>query len=169
MTEMVSGDLVDEPVDERPLRFLPPAQAQELTESIEEVLLFARARGLSSATVAARVVTFIAPLLVDKDLQIEQAGAALSTVVVAANRLAEVAGRRAEVAHRLRAELWRALPDAEAYRSLTPQSCPVGLHDGWLVDSEFEHACPWCLINERTEEVEQLRKQMAQSRVDGVS
>jgi hypothetical protein len=31
---------------------------------------------------------------------------------------------------------------------MTPQACPAGLHADWAVDSEHDHACPWCRIAE---------------------
>lgn len=108
--------------------------AQELATQIADLLVIAQARGLNEQTVAARVVTFIAPLLTDKDRQIEQAAAAM-TVLVA--ELGEV-----------RRELEAALVDGERFRELHEQSCPRGLHDGWFVASEHPYACPWCGILE---------------------
>lgn len=31
---------------------------------------------------------------------------------------------------------------------MTPQACPAGIHADWAVDSERDHACPWCRIAE---------------------
>ena len=30
---------------------------------------------------------------------------------------------------------------------LTPQRCENGVHADWVVDSEEDHACPWCEAN----------------------
>ncbi len=49
---------------------------------------------------------------------------------------------------RLRAELAQRDKDLEPYEALNPQQCPAGQHLGWLVDSEYTHACPWCRIAE---------------------
>lgn len=164
MSDVIQGDLADElPVEHVP-RFLPPAVSRELAESIAAVLVFAQARGLDADVMADRVVVLIAPLLVDKDFQLEQVRAALSALVDDANRLAEIAGRRAEQMRRLRAELWLALADAEGFRALTPQVCPAGnAHTGWYAPSNgVQHPCPWCLIDERADEVERLRAHIAE-------
>lgn len=195
MSDVIQGDLADErPVDDRPLRFLPPAIAQDLTASVEELLLFARARGLTSATVAARVVTFIAPLLVDKDVQLAQTAAALSALVDEANRLAEISGRRAMQLHRLREELHLALG-----RRLRPNQIRVSLDVDtptiveWATDRAREKAAEelsnWCdHVRDSFTSVDELLEQMevrlaqlragdapgddnayAESRSDGVS
>lgn len=104
----------------------------------------------------------LADELADEQLRVQQAGTELARQMNEVQSWSTLARRRHEVAQRLREELVTALVDAEQYRSLTPQSCPVGLHDGWLVDSEHQHACPWCLIAERTEEVERLRAHLAE-------
>ncbi|MET9222420.1 hypothetical protein ABZX65_27150 [Streptomyces sp. NPDC003300] len=31
---------------------------------------------------------------------------------------------------------------------MTPQTCRAGTHADWAVDSEHDHACPWCRIAE---------------------
>lgn len=47
------------------------------------------------------------------------------------------------------AELQHALPDAERFRTLTEQRCPVGAHTGWYAPSNgVQHRCPWCQILE---------------------
>lgn len=158
MSDVASGDLVD-------MRQVLPAQTlRELVHGLSAVLTLAQARGADTERQAAWVAAWVAPmlalqglefaeaeraaLLADLRLQLDQSGAALSTMVDEANRLAAIEGRRAEVCRRLRAELWPALDDAGAYRSLTEQTCPAGLHDGWFVPSEHAYACPWCMVNE---------------------
>jgi hypothetical protein len=41
----------------------------------------------------------------------------------------------------------RASTSDEHLLRLTPQTCPAGLHADWAVDSEHDHACPWCEID----------------------
>lgn len=186
MTEVVSGDLADGPVSADPnvpdmRNVLPVDELRKLAGGIEKVLAAARARGGDEV---AWVATFVAPEIAARDsmiadlraevegnrLQLAQAGAALAESMAAsvkvadqAVRLGELAHARAVVAHRLRTELWSALPDAERHRTLTEQDCPVGLHDGWFAPSGGrEHVCPWCLIAERTAEVDRLREHIAE-------
>jgi len=36
---------------------------------------------------------------------------------------------------------------SDAHDLLTPQRCENGVHADWAVDSEEDHACPWCEAN----------------------
>jgi hypothetical protein len=47
-----------------------------------------------------------------------------------------------------RAQLRARLAELQPYEALTPQTCERGLHLPWFVDSELQHACPWCRIAE---------------------
>lgn len=44
------------------------------------------------------------------------------------------------------AEIRRLRAELAQYEVLNPQQCPAGEHADWLVDSEYAHACPWCVI-----------------------
>lgn len=110
-------------------------------------------RELDACVVAVRRT--LSSLVAEKDVQIEQAGAAMRDVAehVAwlrgeVDRWSTVARQRHVSAQRLREELAAAMVDGVRFRALTPQSCPVDLHDGWLVESEHQHACPWCLVDQ---------------------
>ena len=177
MSDVISGELPVSETEQAP-RFLPPAVAQDLTARIAEVLLFARARGLSEQTVAARVTTFVAPLLTERvveveqlrqevedvrfDLnrvrnaaavQLEQTAAAMSELVVEVARLDEISGRRAEVGRRLRTELWAAMVDAERFRAVVQGECPRGVHAGWSLAAGHLYVCP-CLLEELRSQAE---------------
>lgn len=41
------------------------------------------------------------------------------------------------------------MPELE---DMTPQSCPKGIHPDWAVASEETFTCPWCHIDELTED-----------------
>jgi hypothetical protein len=147
-------------------QILSAAEIRELIAAVEHVLTDQQARGANVARQAVFVAHSLAPrlaeqanLLADARLRARQAGAALAESV----RVADLAHRRAVVGHRLRAELYAALPEAQRFRTLTEQSSPVGLHTGWFAPSNgVQHPCPWCLIAERTEEVERLRAHIAE-------
>lgn len=127
MSDVITGDLAEEqPVDEP--RFLPPEVSRPLAADIAEVLLFARARGLDADAMADRVVVFIAPMLIDKDVQLEQAGAALAKQVAEVQWLSELANNRHAAAVRLREELATASRERdEAMRRLRRNEVRVSL------------------------------------------
>lgn len=45
----------------------------------------------------------------------------------------------------------------EHLAAMTPQTCPAGLHADWAVDSEHDHACPWCRIAELENELAEVK------------
>ncbi|HYQ69659.1 hypothetical protein [Actinophytocola sp.] len=164
MTEVMSGDLADVPAPVNMRRVLPAVEMRGVVAGIEHVLAEAPA-GREAVFVAHYLAPTLAEQahdLADARLQLGQAGAALAkamaTSMEVAAQAAWVAGlahARAVVAHRLRTELWEALPDAERFRTLTEQRCPVGLHTGWYAPSNgVQHRCPWCQIDQLSGQVE---------------
>lgn len=159
---VVSGDLADGPgpdpnaVDMR--QILPGHEMRDLIATVRHVLARASEAG---ADPAMSVAHFLAHRfakqgneLADARVQLGQAGTALAESLASSMQLTahlvwlrEVAGRRHGAAERLRAELWRALPEAEQFRTLTRQGCAAGVHTHWYAPSGGRHwQCPWCLV-----------------------
>lgn len=158
MTEVISGDLAeDRPVNKR--QIMHPMGLRGMIEIIGHVLTEVQASGADVVKQATFVAHCLAPRfaemqhdLEDARVQLGQAGSALAESLAVSVRLATDVERVAE-----------ALPDAERFRSLTEQRCPIGAHTGWYAPSGGkQHPCPWCLIAERIEEVERLREHIAE-------
>ncbi|MEV6133105.1 hypothetical protein AB0M05_41005 [Streptomyces violaceusniger] len=50
--------------------------------------------------------------------------------------------------------------------TMTPQTCPKGVHADWAVDSEDTHTCPWCALDQARAESDKHRKRMATAEAD---
>lgn len=102
----------------------------------------------------------------------ESVPAAIRRLVDANNRLVDDRARltrEVELLLWLHAEAaWLSEERLEPYEVLTAQSCERGLHSDWLVDSEHNIACPWCLIADLQGAAEQARheRDVARAEVD---